>query len=385
MRIGFDARVLTGEKCGTANYLCRLVQQLVKLRPHIEVFLFAPEKICVDYEPFLNHPQVHRVVLELKKSRRKHWPAWYIPKLLKQNRIDVFHQPFNADGPVFLPPCPTVVTILDLIPWVVKGLFTSRFKELRYKVRNLLWTRIARKVVTISECSKKDIVRLCHISDKQVMAAHLGADDIYEGPITPEEEREILDKYHLLDKRYVVNMSGLNQKRRHPDFILEGFAQFRRHVAADVYLVFTGSIMKYEGFYERVLRKMDMLGIRGRVIMTGFIPDKALKVILSHAEISVVTSLYEGFCLPVTESFACGVPVIANGRGSIPEIAQDAAVLIDPYDPDGLSEALRKLWDDPEQRRALIEKGYERNKSFSWEKMAMETLAVYQSVVGKIT
>lgn len=383
MRLGFDAKVLTREKYGGATYLCRLVQQLLKLRPQIEIYLFSAQKICVDYEPFLNHPQVRRVVLELSKKQRKRWPARYLPRLLREHKIEVFHQPFNADGPVFLPPCPTVVTILDLIPWVVKGLFTSWFKELRYKVRNILWTRIAGKVLTISQCSKKDIMRLCRVSDKHVVAAYLGADDIYEGAIAPAEEKEILQKYNLLDKKYIVNMSGLNQKRRYPDFILEGFSQFKRHVPADVYLVFTGSVMKYEGFYDRVLRKLDVMGIRDRVMITGFIPDKALKVILSHAQISVVTSLYEGFCLPVTESFACGVPVIANSRGSIPEIAQDAAVLVDPYDPAGLAEALRSLWNDPEQRRILVEKGRQRIQAFSWENMAMETLNVYQSVMRK--
>jgi len=383
MRIGFDARVLTGEKCGTANYLCRLIQQLVKLRPQIEIYLFAGEKICVDYEPFLNAPQVHRVVLDLSRKERKKWPARYLPKLLKEYKIDVFHQPFNADGLLFIAPCPTVVTILDLIPWIVQGLFTSRMKELRYKFRNLVWTRLASRVLTISECSRRDIMRLCHVSGRQVVATLLGADDIYEGPISAEEEREILEKYNLSGKKYIVNMSGLTQKRRHPDFILDGFAQYRRHASDDVYLVFTGSIMKFDGFYDRAVRKMEMLGIRDRVITTGFVSDKVLKVILSHAQISVVTSLYEGFCLPVTESFACGVPVIANSRGSIPEIAQDAAVLVDPYDPQGLAEAIKRLMENSAERGALVAKGRQRNKFFSWEKMAMETLDVYQSVMKK--
>jgi alpha-1,3-rhamnosyl/mannosyltransferase len=272
---------------------------------------------------------------------------------------------------------------LDLIPWVVKGLFTSWHKELRYKVRNILWTRIAGKILTISECSKKDIMRLCHVSDKHVAAVHLGADDIYDGPISPEEERTILEKYNLLGKKYVVNMSGLNQKRRHPDFVLDGFAQFRRHATEDVYLVFTGSILKFEGFHERVMRKMEMSGVKDHVITTGFLPDKALKVVLSHAQISIVTSLYEGFCLPVTESFACGVPVIANSRGSIPEIALDAAILVDPYDPEGLAEALKRLLENPTERQAFIDKGRERAKAFSWEKLAMQTLEVYQAVMKK--
>lgn len=383
MRIGFDAKVLTGEKCGAANYLCRLVQNLVKLRPQIEIYLFSPEKICVDYEPFLEHPQVRRVMPDLPKSQRREWPGKHLPGLLKEHKVDVFHQPFGADGPVFLPPCPTVVTIFDLTPWVVQGLAQGWQEAWRYKIRHLLWTRIASKVLTVSDCSKKDIVRLCHVSANHVVATLPGADSVFDGPIGAEEERTTLEKYHLLDKKYIVNISGLSHKRRHPDFILEGFSLFRRHAIQDTYLVFTGSVLKAEGFYERVARKAEMLGLKERVIITGFLSDKSLKVVLSNAQASVVTSLYEGFSLPITESFSCGVPVIANSRGAMPEISGDAAILADPYDPSGLADALKRVLEDSVEREKFIRKGYERAKAFSWEKMAMETLETYLAVMKK--
>ena len=383
MRIGFDAKVLTSEKSGTAVYLCRLVEQLVKLRPQIEIYLFSPEKICVDYESFLNHPQIRRVVPDLPKDQRRKWPARHLPKLLKEHKIDVFHQPSGVGGAVFFPPCPAVVTIFDLAPWIMRRFLLGWHSGWFFKLRTILWTRIASKVLTISECSKKDIMRLCHVSDDHVVTTHLGADDIDETLISPEEAREILSKHHLLDKTYVVNISGLSQKRRNPDFILEGFALFRRHAVQDVYLVFTGSVLKSDGFYERVARKAEMLGLKERMVITGFLSDRSLKATLSNAQASVVTSLYEGFGLPVTESFACGVPVIANSRGAIPEVAGDAAILIDPYDPEGLAEALKRLLENPTERQAFIDKGRERAKAFSWEKLAMQTLEVYQAVMKK--
>ena len=105
-----------------------------------------------------------------------------------------------------------------------------------YKLRTVLWTRIAGRVLTVSEASKKDILRLCHVSDQQAVVTHLGTDGIYDGQMTPEEVRGVLEKHHLSGKKYVVNISGLSQKRRNPDFILEGFSLFRRHAIQDVYL-----------------------------------------------------------------------------------------------------------------------------------------------------
>lgn len=383
MRVGIDARILTVPRCGGVTYFTRLLERIPRMAEDVELVLFFPQAPLPEYDQVLEHRRIIKVIVPQGAADLSRWPSADMPRLLKEHAIDVYHQPFNADGPFFRAPCPVVVTILDLIPWVVPGVFRRPWKALRYKIRNILWAHTAGKVLTISQASQRDIVRLCRLSSSKVAVTLLGADDIYAGIITDEEVRQICEKFHLAGRRYIINMGGLNQMRRNPDFILEGFAGYIRSSGDDCYLVITGSILKQQGFFEKVQAKMSSLGISDRVILTGFLPNKELKVVLSGAQVSVVTSLYEGFCLPLTESFACGVPAIANDRGSIPEIAGDAALLVDPAKPDELSRQLRRLMPSAQERDIWIRRGRERVKLFNWENTAAGTLAVYRSCCRK--
>ncbi|MBF0331521.1 MAG: glycosyltransferase family 4 protein [Candidatus Omnitrophica bacterium] len=380
MRIGFDARILTVPKCGGVAYFARLLKHLPLLDDKIELVLFLPQAILPEHEHFLQHERIRRVMVPEGAKDLSRWPAKHMPRLLREHKIDIYHQPFNADGAFFWSPCPVIVSILDLIPWVIPGIFRKPFKALRYKLRNILWAHTSAKVLTISEASKRDIVRLCRAQADKVVVTLLGADDIYSGVIPSTEKEGILKRLGLFGKKYVVNMGGLNQLRRNPDFILEGFGQYRRETGDDCYLVFTGSILKQDGFFERVQAKMEQLGITERVIITGFLTNKDLKVVLAASCVSVITSLYEGFCLPMTESFCCGVATIANDRGSIPEIAGDAAILVDPTQPQVLSQQLKVLMTDEGRREELKRKGFERAKLFRWENAAQGTLDVYRAV-----
>ena len=379
MRIGYDARILTVPRCGGVTYLARLLQHLPLVAADLQLVVFLPAVPLPEYADILAHPRIVQILLRDADGGHK----VHMPRLLEEHRIDIYHQPFNADGAFFRAPCPVVVSILDLIPWVVPGIFRRPLKAWRYKARNILWAHTAARVLTISEASKRDIVRLCRVPVNKVAVTLLGADDIDSGLMTDVERNQILRKLNIGTKKYIINMGGLNQARRHPDFILEGFARYLRDSADDCYLVITGSVLKQNGFFERVQAKMAAEGITDRVILTGFLSSRELKVVLSGAVVSVITSLYEGFCLPLTESFSCGVAVIANDRGSIPEIAGDAAVLVDPHKPRDLARWLLTLISGDEARRLLIHKGRERIKLFDWENTARQTAEVYREAVRK--
>lgn len=381
MRIGFDARILTVPKCGGVAYFTRLLRHLPAVDEKIELVLFLPGEPLEQYAGCLAHKQITLVPVPGGARDLSRWPAAHMPALLKKHRIDIYHQPFNADGPFFRAPCPVVVSILDLIPWVIPGSFRKPLKALRYKLRNMLWAHTAARVLTISDASRRDIVRLCRVPERQVVTTHLGADAITDVRLSASEEDEVLTRLDLAGKRYIVNMGGFNQQRRNPDFIISGFAQFRRQYAQDVWLVVTGSILRQDGFFERVRGAIAAAGIEDRVIVTGFLSDRDLKAVLSRAEVSVVTSLYEGFCLPLTESFACGVPSIANDRGSVPEIAGDAALLVDPARPDLLAQRLQELCASSSRREEFRSRGLKRVRCFDWHRTAQETYAVYTQAV----
>ncbi|MBF0331523.1 MAG: glycosyltransferase family 4 protein [Candidatus Omnitrophica bacterium] len=380
MRIGFDAASLTRERSGIANYLVRLVRRLVEIDGDLQVVLFAPDKICVDYDLFIHHPRVKRVIVDLPRAEQKKWVRKYLPKLLKEYDINLFHQPGGLDTSVFRPSCPCVVTAHDMAPWVLNT-FKDLRKAIRYKVRTTLWAHQAKRIVTGVDVSRNDIVRLCRVSADKVIVSPYGAERVYEGDITADEENDILRKYRLQGKRYVINCSGLNFKRRNLDLVLDGFARFQREVTGEVTLVFTGAIANVQGAFDRAQRKMGMLGIRERVVTTGFMAEKSLQVLLNNAEAVIITSFCEGFPQSMVEAFASGTAVIATDRGGVPEVAGEAAVIIDPYDPQALSEALKRLTGNEVEKHLYAEKGHTRAQDFTWQRHAQDVIAVYRSLV----
>ncbi len=382
MRIGFDAEVLTEGKTAAAQYLSKLVEHLLRANPRLEIVLFSSDKICVDYEPSTHFPQVKRVVEFLPKEKRAElWPAHVLPRLLKEHAIDVFHAPVRDSLPFFRPPCPSVITLFDMAPWIMYDPARGLLGLAHYKARHLLWSRLATRIITLTETSKKDIMRFCRVSKDSVTVTPMGCDEEPPNGISSEEETKVLKKYGLDGRTYVVSVSGLDRSRRNPDYLLEAFAQCHRFLPDDLYFVFTGNNYRSQGHYERTLRKMEMLGIREKVVATGFIHDRAFQVLLSNAAVSVITPFYTGMPLAVLDSFACGVPVVASDRGAIPEVAGEAALLVDPYDASAIAGAIRKLLENPVEHETYAEKGLLRSKEYSWEKMAGETLKVYQEIL----
>ena len=132
--------------------------------------------------------------------------------------------------------------------------------------------------------------------------------------------------------------------------------------------------------YEQVLKTLNELNLGGEVIFTGYVPEEDLPKLYNAADLFVYPSLYEGFGLPILEAMACGTPVVASNVSSLPEVAGDAGLLVNPQDVDALTNAMYKVLTDDKLKESLIDKGLERAKFFSWEKTARETLEVYKEV-----
>lgn len=381
MRIGFDANVLSKEKTAGAYYLAQLVRGLVKLNPRLELYLFSADKVCVDYDAYVNFSQVRRITLDLPREARKGWPGRYVPALLKEHRIQVFHQPCLDGASVFRPQCPTVVTVMGMGPWFLEGAFRSWIDRLRYRFNHVVWSRLAARTLTLSETTRNDLIRFCRVSQDMVVVTPPGAgsDELFS--LSMDSADRITEKYGLLNKDYVINASGLSDKRHQLDFVLEGFARYCRQSEDDARLVVTGSI-NYEGAYDRAVRKMKMLGIRDRVVLTGFVSDTVFYALLRNARAMVISSMYPGISFAMTESFAAGVPVIASDCGCFPEVAGEAAAMVNLYDTEALAMSLQRLLGNAVEHDLYVEKGVKRVKAFSWERMAEQTFNVYLSVTG---
>jgi glycosyltransferase involved in cell wall biosynthesis len=131
-----------------------------------------------------------------------------------------------------------------------------------------------------------------------------------------------------------------------------------------------------------VVKEVKELGLKSYVRFTGYVPDEDLPAIYSGADLFVFPSIYEGFGLPVLEAMACGIPVVTSNTSSLPEVAGDAALLVDPYSVDEIAAAMRRVLCDPDVAAELCAKGLQRAKQFSWERTARETIAVYEKVLN---
>ena len=153
-----------------------------------------------------------------------------------------------------------------------------------------------------------------------------------------------------------------------------------RPALADVQLVLAG---KRGWLYDDLFAQVTRLGLASRVIFPGYVEEADLPALLSGALALVFPSLYEGFGIPVLEAGACGVPVITSNTSSLPEVAGDAALLVDPHDVDAIADAMFRIATDAELRAELDRRGQENVKRFSWEKCARETLAVLEEAARR--
>jgi glycosyltransferase involved in cell wall biosynthesis len=176
----------------------------------------------------------------------------------------------------------------------------------------------------------------------------------------------------LENTEYILFMGG-SEPRKNAVTLLKAY---RRLVQTHprIVLVLVGSMKKKSEEIRKTIREN---GLERDVIMAENVPQEALRVLYSQASVFVFPSLYEGFGMPVLEAMACGAPVIASNTSSIPEVAGDAAVLIDPVNDKALADALQRVLNDAQARERMRSKGFARVKLFSWETAARQTLEVY--------
>jgi glycosyltransferase involved in cell wall biosynthesis len=256
-----------------------------------------------------------------------------------------------------------------------------------------LYTRLvaaaARKadiVLTDSEASKRDIVRLLGIPTARVRVIYLAVDDIYQ-PVLDEHRLAATRRKYGLPESYLLYLGGFDQRKNVPT-LLQAFAQLvkdlRRKVRGPrVFLVVAGRLpTKSSDFFPDPRPIVQELGIGEQVVFTNWVPEEDKPALYSGARAFVFPSLYEGFGLPPLEALACGTPVVASNRGSLPEIVGYGGLLLEPDNVEGLTAAMEKLLTDDDLWIDLRQKGLAHAARFSWEKTARETLAVYREVKG---
>jgi glycosyltransferase involved in cell wall biosynthesis len=368
MKIAFDLRRIRNP--GIGRYMQCLAHAVITEAPEHEYLLILPpgaeEMVAVQ----------GGLVKKISSSLRYYSVGEQValPSLLRRHKVDLLHSPhFNLP---LVRPCPTVVTIHDVIYLACKQDMPSRLGRLYYHGMMAASVRLADRILTDSEFSKKDIVCHLHADPEKIDVVYPAVHPGFERVSERAKIEPMLSSYRI-DEDYIL-YTGIYKLRKNHAGLLRAFREFLEN-GEKTKLVIAGPIS--EG--ETELRRLAIeLGIAEQIIFAGFVSDADLPSLYSGARVYACPSLYEGFGFTVLEAMACGVPVVCSAETSLPEVAGDAALYADPRSPQEFAAALQRAFSDDELRGQLIEKGFKNRRRFSWESAARRTLAAYEHAAG---
>lgn len=296
-----------------------------------------------------------------------------IARLAQRLQLDIIHDPTGAT-PLLLTRAARVVTIHDAIPYVYPQTST-RLDWLIYRFWLPLALRHVNAVITDSEQSRRDIMSHLSTPSNDTVVVSAAADRRFR-PIEPAATAAVLQEYGI-DSPYILYVGALESRKNLPR-LLEAFGQLREWSTNWKLVIVGARKWKFSPIFDTVQR----LALASHVHFTGYVADEHLPALYSGADLFTFPSLYEGFGLPVLEAMACGTPVVTSNSSSLPEVAGDAALLVDPTDVAAIAQAMRRILEDEALAADLRQRGLARAAEFSWERTARETIAVYERVLA---
>ncbi|MBE7548659.1 MAG: glycosyltransferase family 4 protein [Planctomycetia bacterium] len=372
MNIGINALSIRNQYAGIGVYTKYLIHALSQIDQKNRYVLFLNPENYNDLK--VGQDNFENVIVQAPLRKFYLWEQVYLPFVLKKKQIDIFHGPRNVLP--LLCKIKSVVTIHDL----AFLLFPEVMKFNPFNYWSVFVKRSAVKadhIISVSESTKKDIVRLYNISEHKITVTHEACNNSFKRIEDESALKRISQKYEL-PERFILYV-GTIEPRKNLNVVLEAMDILKKN-NLNIKLVIVGKKgWLYAGFFDT----LQSLGLGNNVIFTGYVPAEDLPGIYNLAEIFVYPSKYEGFGLPLLEAMSCGVPVIASNVSSIPEVVGDAGILVRPDDPKEFAHKIYELLTDKETRAKMSSKGFERTKSFSWEKVAQKTLTVYENINTK--
>ena len=373
MLIGIDAsRAVAARRTGTETYSLRLICNLISLGTGHRFRLYTNGQPPAGL--FGGDPAAANVELRSIPLPR----LWTHPRLSAEMAVqppDVLFVPAHVLP--LIHPRRSVVTVHDLGYLAYPE--AHKPSDRRYLDWSTRWNaRRARIVIADSAATQADLIRAYGVDERKIRVIHLGRDETLAPVSDAQALAEVQAPYgitahHGSAAQYMLYVGTL-QPRKNLARVIEAFARAAAAPAfAGLQLVLAG---KKGWLYDDLFAQVERMGLAGRVLFPGYVDDADLPALLSGALAFVFPSLYEGFGIPVLEAGACGVPVITSNTSSLPEVAGDAALLVDPHDVDAIAEAMTRLVTDEALRNELSRRGLANVRRFSWEKCARETLAV---------
>jgi len=362
MYVAINARVLAKpEPTGVSRYTKQLLIALAGRDDGVDYLMFGVDTLPPELQ---NHACIENAECfpPATSGLRAHfWEQVTLPRVLRRHNVDVCHT--TAGIPPILASVPTVITIHDISPITHPEWFSRRYATL-YRALTPLALRSADHIVTISNFSQSEITTTYPWTNGSVSTVYNGLT-----PIPKHATEPITD---IDAGSYLLFVGSLNP-RKNVTRLLNAYAQYRERSDQPLSLVVAGS-------QRDIFATIDQRPIDS-VHTLGFVSDKKRNWLYHNATALLFPSLYEGFGLPIIEAMDCETPVLTSDRGAMAEIADDAAVLVDPTDVDAITAGIQRIAADSSLRGSLVELGRERVKEFSWGSTAEGTVSAYRRTI----
>jgi glycosyltransferase involved in cell wall biosynthesis len=393
-RVGLNAHLLslteTYRGAGINGYIFQLLHHLPKSESDIPV-----GDVRLEYNAYLYDRKFEAPTgLSISRSKWDTRSPWR-RILWEQTRLAVASRNLKLlHGLAFAAPlaarCPTVITVHDLS--FLR--FPDAFRPFHRCYLGLI-TRVsalkAARVIAVSESTRQDVISLCQVPSEKVVVIPNGVTRAFSP--APSDQIAAFRQQKGLPQRYILFVGTL-EPRKNLVRLIDAYAEVcracrlpgqGREATQSTVQRWPPALVIVGGkgwFYDKILARVAELGLSEDVIFPGFVPADELPWWYRAADLFVYPSVFEGFGLPVLEAMACGTPTITSAVSSLPEVAGDAALLVNPEDTDGLTDAILQILADQTLADQLREAGFRQVERFSWAHTAIATAAVYRDVLG---
>jgi len=368
---------------GSGQYVRECIGALAALAPDVRITVVVPQnKSQVAsrklQEELPTNFDLRPVTCDLSDWAKLRFEQFTFPRLCHELGADLAHVPYW--GSPLGPSVPTVVSILDIIPLLLPEYRGGPFVRAYTGLVKAAAT-IAKLVLTISESSRRDIVKHLGIPESRVRVTYLAAGLRYSPRRDPVDDAALRRNYLDLPQEYVLYLGGFDA-RKNIETLLQVYTWAQDTIGHDFPLVVAGQLPEHGGLFRdpRVIAKS--LEVEDVVRCIGPMAEEDKPALYRGATAFLYPTRYEGFGLPALEALACGVPVVGSNASSVPEIVGEAGMLVDPDDARSMAGALIAVVTDAELHEKLSRAAVEQARKFSWEKCARETLQAYRDALA---
>jgi len=372
--IAFDATSVPPNPAGAGTYTLNLAHALARNDKSHRYVVYARRHSLALLESLADDATIVDVG-DLPRWRRQLWEQASLPLDLRRRKASLLHSPHHTT-PLLYCPCPRVVTVHDVTFFHLPDRYPAT-RRLFFQLMTRLAARRAAVLLVPSASVREDLHAFLRAPLERIVVTYEGVDPSFR-PLDRGECVALARKRYGLPEGYLLSL-GTREPGKNREVLLRAL---RRLVDAgrDLPLAVVGQSGWRLKDEQRAVRD---LGLGARVHFTGYVPQSDLPALYNAASVFVFPSLYEGFGLPALEALACGVPVVTSNVSALPEVVGDAALLVDPHEPQAIADAIGRALDDAGLRALLVQAGLERAAGFTWDACAEATLAAYRKVLGE--